>query len=329
MSAVQSQLATIPQRVGLVQKFAAKYSIEPDKLMGILKSTAFKVKDGEATNEQMAALLVVADQYGLNPFTKEIFAFPDAKNGIVPVVGVDGWSRIINDHPESDGFEFRHSEEMVTLPDAQECPKWMEVVIHRKDRSHPIVVREYLDEVYRKLGTYPDGNKHKPGPWQTHTKRFLRHKTLIQGARIAYGFGGIYDEDEAERIIDMGAAQVVSDKPAIAMPQSKSAAATPAATGTVIDNETGEIVGKESAPAASAPANPPPASSGGAAPDTKPLSPGQSRLLKAKLSGAALTEIDFEAQYPQWSLEPKAGRELVPMGEVNNVLAWVEASKKG
>lgn len=203
-------VTTIAPRASLVQKFAAKYSIEPEKLLGILKATAFKVKEGEATNEQMAALLVVADQYGLNPFTKEIFAFPDKQNGIVPVVGVDGWSRIINDHPKSDGLEFRQSDEMVTMPDAQPCPKWIEVVIHRKDRAHPIVVREYLDEVYRPLGKYQDGNKHKPGPWQTHTKRFLRHKTLIQGARIAYGFGGIYDEDEAERIIDMGKAEVVT-----------------------------------------------------------------------------------------------------------------------
>ena len=197
----------------LVTKFASRYSIDPDKILPILKATAFKVKDGEATNEQMAALLVVADQYGLNPFTREIFAFPDKKNGIVPVVGVDGWSRIINDHPQSDGFEFKQSEDMATLPDAQECPKWMEVIIHRKDRTHPIVVREYLDEVYRPLGTYPDGNKMKPGPWQTHTKRFLRHKTLIQGARLAYGFGGIYDEDEAVRVIEMGEAQVVSSTP--------------------------------------------------------------------------------------------------------------------
>jgi TRAP-type uncharacterized transport system substrate-binding protein len=30
----------------------------------------------------------------------------------------------------------------------------------------------------------------------------LRHKTLIQGARIAFGFAGIYDEDEAKRIIE-------------------------------------------------------------------------------------------------------------------------------
>jgi phage recombination protein Bet len=203
----------------LVTKMASKFSIDPDKLLSTLKATAFKQSDGtEPTNEQMAALLVVADQYGLNPFTREIFAFADKRAGIVPVVGVDGWSRIINDHPQSDGFEFRESEEIVTPEGGKPCPKWMEVVIYRKDRSHPIVVREYIDEVYRKANYQ--------GPWQTHTKRFFRHKVLIQGARIAYGFGGIYDDDEAQRIVDMGQAEVVQRPQQVQQPRPKAVTQT-------------------------------------------------------------------------------------------------------
>jgi len=194
--------AQVPARPSLVQKFAARYSIEADKLLAILKATAFKQDRGtEITNEQMAALLVVADRHGLDPFTREIFAFADKYKGIVPVVGVDGWSRIINDHEQSDGFEFNQSAIFVTPEGGQSCPEWIEVIIHRKDRKHPIVVREYLDECYRPATVRGDGSVFR-GPWQTHTKRFLRHKTLIQGARIAYGFSGIYDEDEAARIIE-------------------------------------------------------------------------------------------------------------------------------
>ena len=48
------------------------------------------------------------------------------------------------------------------------------------------------------------------GPWQSHTKRMLRHKSLIQCSRIAFGFTGIYDQDEAERIIE-GQAVVITD----------------------------------------------------------------------------------------------------------------------
>lgn len=67
----------------LIQRFAERFSVDPNKLFDTLKATAFKQRDGSApTNEQMMALLVVADQYGLNPFTKEIFAFPDKQAGI-------------------------------------------------------------------------------------------------------------------------------------------------------------------------------------------------------------------------------------------------------
>jgi phage recombination protein Bet len=204
-----NQLATTQpeaKRTSLVTKFADKYHIEPAKLLDTLKATAFRQRkqDVQITNEQMAALLIVADQYKLNPFTKEIFAFED-KGAIVPVVSVDGWSRIINEHPAFNGMEFNYSPDIVTMPAGKPCPEWCEVVIYRKDRDRPTVVREYLDEVYQA----PRGQNAYAGPWQSHTKRFLRHKTLIQGARIAFGFAGIYDEDEAARIVDAQLVQVV------------------------------------------------------------------------------------------------------------------------
>ena len=199
----------------LTQTLATKLDMgDGADLISTLKATAFK---GDVTDAQMTALLVIANQYGLNPWVKEIYAFPDKQNGIVPVVGVDGWSRIMNEHPQFDGIEFEQSTIMADMPGAKPAPEWMECRIYRKDRTRPIVVREYLDEVYRP----PFPGKYGPvnGPWQSHTKRFLRHKTMIQCARLAFGFGGIYDQDEAERIaeaqahhphtVNMGMAEVV------------------------------------------------------------------------------------------------------------------------
>ena len=204
-------IAEVPQKLSLVRKFASKYNLEESKLLTTLKATAFRQRDNaEITNEQMAALLIVADQYDLNPFTKEIFAFAD-KNGIVPVVSVDGWASMVNRHPACDGIEFRQSEDM-TVPDGgKNSPEWIECILYRKDRSHPIVVREYLDECYRapffgKKGTPQEYRI--DGPWQTHTKRMLRHKALIQSARLAFSFAGVYDEDEAARIIEGQSARV-------------------------------------------------------------------------------------------------------------------------
>lgn len=189
------------QRVSLVEKFASTYHLDADKLLPILKATAFKVKNGEVSNEQMAALLVVADQYGLNPFTKEIYAFPDKQNGIVPVVGVDGWARVINSHESLDGMEFEPSSEIVKHDKGEHkpCPEYITCRIYRKDQRQPISVTEYFDECYRPPFKGKDGYVTN-GPWQTHTKRMLRHKAMIQCARVAFGFVGIYDPDEAERI---------------------------------------------------------------------------------------------------------------------------------
>ncbi|HEY9544735.1 MAG TPA: phage recombination protein Bet [Solimonas sp.] len=141
-----------------------------------LKATAFK---GQVSDAQMTALLIVANQYALNPWTKEIYAFPDKNNGIVPVVGVDGWARIINSHQQFDGMTYRQ--------DAESCT----CIIYRKDRAHPTEVTEFMSECKR--GTQP---------WQSHPRRMLRHKATIQCARLAFGFGGIYDQDEAERIVE-------------------------------------------------------------------------------------------------------------------------------
>jgi len=196
----------VKQPLKLIEKFSASMGgIEPEKMITILKATAFRLPDKnfggqwehqEVSMEQMGALLMVAHTYGLNPFLKEIYAFPD-KGGIVPIIGVDGWSRMINDHKDMDGMKFEFDERVETYDHAKPCPISCTCIIYRKGRSHPIEVTEYLDEVYR-----PPFKPDKPGPWQSHTKRMLRHKAMIQCARLAFGFTGIHDQDEAERIVE-------------------------------------------------------------------------------------------------------------------------------
>jgi len=175
----------------LVEAFASRFNVEADKLLPALKATAFKQSgDKSISNEQMLSLIVVANRHGLNPFTREIYAFP-SNGGIVPIVGVDGWTRIMNENPNFNGIEFRFSDNLITIDGSKPCPEWVECAIHRKDREKPTVVREYLDEVY----------KHNAQPWKSHTKRMLRHKAMIQCARIAFSFGGIYDEEEGRDIL--------------------------------------------------------------------------------------------------------------------------------
>lgn len=193
----------------IVVKVAEKYSVDAESLLQTLKSTAFKQSGNKIiTDEQMYALLIVSDQYNLNPFTKEIYAFPDKSGGIVPVVSVDGWNRISNEHPHFDGVEFEYSKDVVKPEGAScHCHAWIEAILYRKDRTHPTRIREYLDECYR-LPFKSDNSKFpQAGPWQTHPKRLLRHKAEIQCYRVGFGFVGIYDEDEAYRIFNNEAEQ--------------------------------------------------------------------------------------------------------------------------
>ncbi len=200
----------------LADKMAARFGMVADgEVLDILKATVFKTKDAVPSDSQMTALLIVANQYGLNPWTKEIYAYPDKQNGIVPVVGVDGWSRIINEHPQFDGMEFSYSESTVEHK-GKTCHAWVECMIYRKDRSRPTVVREYFSEVVRTLSFAT--------PWDTHPNRMHRHKTVIQCARLAFGFAGIYDDDEAQRIIEAGTidGETGEIKQTVTMPQRKS-----------------------------------------------------------------------------------------------------------
>jgi phage recombination protein Bet len=159
---------------------AHRFGMEPANFEKVLRAT---VVPANCSPEQFAAFLLVAKQYSLNPITREIYAFPARGGGIQPIVGIDGWIRIINDHEAMNGMEFRDRfGDDPKVPDAITC------LIYRKDRDHPTVVTEYMAECYRDTE-----------PWKKWPARMLRHKAAIQAARYAFGFSGIIDPDEYER----------------------------------------------------------------------------------------------------------------------------------
>lgn len=159
-----------------------KFEMEPTVFLETIKATCFP-SDVVVTNEQMVAFLVVANEYGLNPFIREIYAFKSQRGGIVPIVPIDGWTHITNSHPAYDGVVF------VDQIDKQGNLVAITAKIYRKDREHPVEATEYMEECKR--GTEP---------WKKWPRRMLRHKAYIQAARYAFGFAGIYDPDEGERI---------------------------------------------------------------------------------------------------------------------------------
>ena len=134
-------------------------------------------------------LLILSERLGLDPLNNEIYATEiSADSGkkarIVFVVGVDGWSKIINSHPQFDGMKFVESS-----PGEDELPLYFECTIFRKDRKVATSIREYMYEAHTSQGA-----------WLTHPRRMLRHKAMVQCARICFGLSGIYEPDEASRI---------------------------------------------------------------------------------------------------------------------------------
>jgi phage recombination protein Bet len=162
----------------LTEIMAAKFNMDKAPFIQALKETAVpaNISDG-----QFAAFLIVAKEHNLNPLTREIYAFP-SQGGIRPMVSIDGWMKIINNHPQYDGMKSTDN------LDKDGNLMSITVQIYRKDRKHSVEVTEYMKECMRNTT-----------PWKQWPARMLRHKAMIQAARIAFSFSGIEDPDEFER----------------------------------------------------------------------------------------------------------------------------------
>lgn len=183
-TALATQTAPTINRPGIVAKFGERYDLDPAKVMGIVAQTIFRQGSNEQplSNEEVAAALIVANAYELNPFTKELYAFR-SKGKLLIVVGVDGWSTIVNRQPQMNGIDFEEHFDDKGIIHAVTCK------IFRKDRALPIVVTEYTHECRRDTV-----------PWNTMPIRMTRNRAFVQCARIAFSISGIVDDDEANTI---------------------------------------------------------------------------------------------------------------------------------
>lgn len=170
------------QAPSVIGSLAQHYGMDKRAFEATLRAT---VMPKDTSNEQAAAFLLVAREHRLNPFTREIFAFPTRGGGIQPVVSVDGWMKLINSHADFDGMDFKD-----TLNDQGGLIS-VTCRMYRKGRSHAIEVTEYMSECRRDTDT-----------WKRWPARMLRHKAAIQAARYAFGFAGIMEPDEAERMVE-------------------------------------------------------------------------------------------------------------------------------
>ena len=126
-----------------------------------------------APKQTLLALLRLARANGLDPLKEEVALALYNDTHWQAYITVEGYSKILNHHPAFDGIVFNQSED-----NTNGVPIWMECTIYRKDRSVPIVVREYFEEV-----------KGDQAIWQKMPRRMLRHRVMQQCARLAVGWG--------------------------------------------------------------------------------------------------------------------------------------------
>lgn len=210
-TAVQNQIrrTAVPDQLNsLVGRMAAEYGVDKAKLYSTLANSIFaqggKDRNGSyqvktPTPEEMMSLLIVADRFKLDPFTKQIFAF-SSRGKVVPIVSVDGWLALLNRQPDYNGLTVEFSNDLVEIGGVK-LPEYCQVSIHRKSLTRPVVISEYATEVFQPTEV-----------WKKYPRRMMRHKAIIQCARIAFSISGIYDREEAESIV-AGAGEDVIDVP--------------------------------------------------------------------------------------------------------------------
>jgi phage recombination protein Bet len=170
----------------IILRAVEKSGLSYQAFVDTLTQTAFQgVKFWRESD--LERLLVTAHRYELDPLNREIMMFevgPAEPPELLLVVGVDGWAKIMNAHPQFDGIAFIESQDLIG-----EVPSWIECTIFRKDRKVALSIKEYFAEA-----------RNDQMVWITHPRRMLRHKALVQCARLSFGLAGIYEPDEAMRI---------------------------------------------------------------------------------------------------------------------------------
>lgn len=153
-----------PTLIGLVTEVTNTLGIAPQEL-------SHWVKEGVVPQSVLKSLLRVAKRYQLNPLVGQIDWEQNLDGSYAVYIPIDGWITMIHREPSFKGLTFSKATET-----EEGIPIWMECSIYRADLIQPITVREYYAEL-----------KTEHPIWMQMPRRMLRHKTLQQCARLAFG----------------------------------------------------------------------------------------------------------------------------------------------
>ena len=149
---------------GLMKEVAHSLDLDPQEL-------SEWVNDHSVPTEVLKLILRTAKRFTLNPLLGHIaWEFTDENRWEV-YIPIDGWIALIHQEPTFQGIAFDQAAEL-----ENGIPIWMECTIYCSDLTQPLTVREYFSEL-----------KTDHPMWIQMPRRMLRHKTLQQCARLAFG----------------------------------------------------------------------------------------------------------------------------------------------
>lgn len=165
---------------------AASNGVTQEEVAEVLRGMIISGKGqhgAQATNAEMTVVSSIFAKYDLNPFIREGHAFVSGGK-LQVMIGLDGWLKIANRHPEFDGYEqfdnFDDKGDLVSVT----------TKIYVKNRRFPTPHTEYMKEAF--VPTSP--------AWKKFPFRMLAGKSLGQCVRKAFGVSEVLDDDEASRI---------------------------------------------------------------------------------------------------------------------------------
>jgi len=144
---------------------------------------------GPLTAREMFLGMSLISRHDLDPITKEIYVTRNKEKGLLTIIGIDGWVKVLNRTPDYDGFD---QEDEIT--DKGKVVK-ITTKIFSKSRSHPTVYPAYWIEYERVAGFV----KNK---MPIH---MLRLFSIRHAARLFTNIGGVTTAEEAEMMDDQPA----------------------------------------------------------------------------------------------------------------------------
>lgn len=195
-SQLDAVIEATQKRQGIVDNASAIMGCEPAKLLDLLRNVWHTSKgQPDLTPQEMFVGISLVARYGLDPIAREVYV-TRSKKGLMTIVGIDGWIKILCRTPHYDGHEVEIHEDEDGKID------WVETRIHSKERTHPATYKAFMSE-YIKMGGFVA---------QQMPSHMLRLFSLRHAARQFVPLAGVTTEEEAR--------WMTADKPSIATAQS-------------------------------------------------------------------------------------------------------------